>query len=232
VAARARIAAQWLHMQSSPFRHRAHEVTRVEAFSDIVFGFALTLIVVSLEVPKTFAELMHSMRGFLGFAICFAILMWVWHAHHTFFRRYAMTDEVTIALNTMLLFLVLFYVYPLKFIFSVVTGTADAGTGHAATLFVIYGLGFAGIFALLLLLYVHALRRRDELELNAHEVHDTRTAMVMYGAYVIVALLSVAIALAAPPHLVAWAGWTYFLIGPISAGIATARGVRRRRVSD
>ena len=35
-------------MDKQPFRNRGHEVTRVEAFSDVVFGFALTLIVVSL----------------------------------------------------------------------------------------------------------------------------------------------------------------------------------------
>ena len=31
---------------------RHHEVTRIEGFSDAVFGFALTLLVVQLEVPK------------------------------------------------------------------------------------------------------------------------------------------------------------------------------------
>ncbi|MBV8519787.1 MAG: DUF1211 domain-containing protein [Acidobacteria bacterium] len=219
-------------MQPAAFRHRAHEVTRIEAFSDVVFGFALTLIVVSLEVPKTFAELMHLLRGFPGFAICFAILMWIWHAHHTFFRRYAMTDERTILLNTLLLFLVLFYVYPLKFIFSVVTGSIDPGTGDAVALFVIYGLGFAGIFALLVLLYLHALQRRDELALSAAEAHDTRTSIVMYAGYVGVAMLSVLIALVAPPRHVAWAGWTYFILGPISAWIGTSRGRQRRRIAE
>lgn len=34
-----------------PPRH--HEVTRFEGFSDAVFGFALTLRVVSLEVPNS-----------------------------------------------------------------------------------------------------------------------------------------------------------------------------------
>src|SRR5687768_18548473 len=99
------------------FRLRGREGSGVGAFSDVVFGFALTLIVVSLEVPTSFQELMRTMRGFPAFAICFAILTWVWHVHHTFFRRYALTDEITIALNTALLFVVLFYTYPLKYMF-------------------------------------------------------------------------------------------------------------------
>ena len=32
------------------------EITRLEGSSDAVFGFALTLLVVSLEVPRTYAE--------------------------------------------------------------------------------------------------------------------------------------------------------------------------------
>src|ERR1043165_3033070 len=183
-----------------PFRNRAHEVTRVEAFSDVVFGFALTLIVVSLEVPKTCAELMETMRGFLAFAICFSILVWVWHAHHTFFRRYAMTDEITIALNAALLFVVLFYTYPMKFLFSLATHQIEGGQGNASTLFMIYGAGFAGIFLLFVLLYAHAWRMREKLALNAVERHDTKTSMMMYGSYVGIGILSALIgALATSP---------------------------------
>ena len=209
-----------------PFRLRAREVSRIEAFSDIVFGFALTLIVISLEVPKSYDELMHEMRGLLGFAICFAVLMWVWHAHYTFFRRYAMHDGSTILLNTLLLFLVLFYIYPLKFLFAVVTGAVENG-GDVRTLFIIYSLGFAGIFALFFLLYLHAYHRRDELDLNGVEVYDTRTSMLMYGSYILIGLLSTAIALVASGRWIGFAGWVYFLIGPVSALIGARRSAKR-----
>lgn len=183
---------------------------------------------VSLEVPETYEELMHEMRGFLAFAICFAILMWVWHAHHTFFRRYGLGDELTIVLNTILLFLVLYYVYPLKFMFSVVTGQIHGGRGNPAQLFIIYGLGFAGIFTLFLLLYTHAWRQRVALALNEVELHDTHTNMLMYASYVAIGLLSALIGVVATGRGLAWAGWTYFLLGPVSAFIGAKRGRARR----
>ena len=99
------------------FRIRGHEVSRIEAFSDVVFGFALTLLVVSLEVPHTFTELLADMRGFVPFAVCFVLLGQIWWFHHRFFRRYGLHDALTSTLNFALLFVVVFYVYPLKFLY-------------------------------------------------------------------------------------------------------------------
>ncbi|HLK61651.1 MAG TPA: TMEM175 family protein [Chthonomonadaceae bacterium] len=84
------------------FRWRGKEVSRVEGFSDAVFGFALTLLVVSLQVPKTFTELLETLRGFLAFGICFALLLMVWERHYTFFRRYGLQDGLTVTLNGLL----------------------------------------------------------------------------------------------------------------------------------
>lgn len=215
--------------ESVLFRLRGREVSRVEAFSDVVFGFALTLIVVSLEVPRSFEQLMEVMRGFPAFAISFAILTWVWHVHHTFFRRYALTDEITIALNTALLFVVLFYTYPLKFMFLLVTGEIGIGA-DGSPLMVIYGIGFAGIFALFLTMYAHAWRKRKELELNQVELYDTYTSMIMYGSYVVIGLLSALVGGLASGPAVKWAGLMYWLLGPVSGAIGWWRGSRRSRV--
>ncbi|HEX7808324.1 MAG TPA: TMEM175 family protein [Thermoanaerobaculia bacterium] len=219
--------------QLLPFRHRAHEVSRVEAFSDVVFGFALTLIVVSLEVPRTYAELVNEMRGFIGFAICFATLTWVWHEHYRFFRRYSLQDEVTIVLNTTLLFLVLFYIYPLKFMFELVTRRIRGiGAENGPQLFLIYGLGFAGIFAVFALIHLHAYRKRVQLGLNEVEVHDTIGMMVMYLTHVAIAVLSIVVAYIVDPRQIGLAGWSYFLLGPSSAAVGYWRGTRRARIAE
>lgn len=168
--------------QQIEFRNRAHEVSRIEAFSDVIFGFAMTLLVVSLEAPKSYEELMEMMRGMLPFAFCFAIFIDIWFKHHNFFKRYALHDNVVLGLNTALLFVMLYYVYPLKFMFTIV---ADEITGHttrmqhgnASVLFAIYGVGFAAVFWIISAMYWRAYARRDHLRLNDVERIDTLESM-------------------------------------------------------
>src|SRR3954451_1628430 len=134
-------------------RLRGQQITRLESFSDAGFGFALTLLVVSLDVPKTFTDLITTMRGFPAFALCFLFLALIWNGHYKYCRRYGLDDGTARFLTCFMLFLVLFYVYPLKFLFNfsitaLFFGSAPtvAMTGSQfSTLLVIYGLGFAAV---------------------------------------------------------------------------------------
>jgi uncharacterized membrane protein len=223
--------------QKYAFRMRGTMPSRLDAFSDVVFGFALTLLVVSLEVPKTFDELMVAMRGFVPFAICFALLLLIWYSHYVFFRRYGLHDPLTIALNSVLLFVTLFYVYPVKFLFSLLTGQFHVGiagqiirTVDIPTLMVIYGLGYAAVYLLFALLYVHAYRLRDQLELMPTEMLDTRVMVYESFALMTVGLLSALVASFSKPQYAGLSGFIYMLIGPMVSVFRTTHRKQRRKL--
>ncbi len=218
------------------FRMRGIEVTRLEGFSDAVFGFALTLLVVSLDVPKTFTDLLATMRGFPAFAVCFTLLVLVWNAHYNFSRRYGLQDTTARVLTCVLLFLVLFYVYPLKFLFNVSFNISFNGralsnsspiTGRELSLLLtIYGLGFAAVYLALALLYRHAYNLRDELALSELERLDTRFLRARFFGMVVVGLLAAAIA---QIHgIVRYAGFFYLVLFPF---LRLQRSLHHRRRS-
>src|ERR1041385_4229746 len=125
---------------------------------------SFTLLVVSLDVPKSFDDLLGTMRGFPGFAVCFLLLALIWNSHYKFCRRYGLDDGTARFLTCVMLFLVLFYVYPLKFLFNFsITALFFGNSAQPAamtasqfsTLLIIYGLGFAAVYLALMLLYLH-----------------------------------------------------------------------------
>jgi uncharacterized membrane protein len=201
-----------------------HEVTRLEGFSDAVFGFALTLLVVSLEVPTSFEALKSQMEGFLGFALMFAVVCWIWYEHNWFFRHTGLQDAWTVFLNSVLLFVVLFYVYPLKFLTASLLGAWFGLGGPGAPrleagnqLLLLYSGGVVMIFGTFLLLYRHA-RRLTPPRSPSDDVEMRYAAR----AHAISALLGVvSTAIAAVGYLGDWellggfAGAVYFFMGPL-----------------
>ena len=217
------------------FSWRGEEVSRIEGFSDAVFAFAVTLLVVSLEVPRTFNELLETMRGFFAFAICFALLFTVWRDHYKFFGRYGMRDALVAWLNAGLLFLVLVYVYPLKFLFTLLVDQALGFEGETIRasqiplLLVIYGVGFVAVSLLFLLFYLVAYARRDALELNAYELSVTREEIQGFLINIFVGLVSITIAIVGGEATVAWAGWTYLLLFPLQVINGRTMDARRKK---
>ena len=203
---------------------RGKEVTRIEAFSDSVFAFALTLLIVSLQVPQNINELFAGMKSFLPFAVCFAILFQVWIAQNTFFRRFGLHDNWTLTLNAMLLFFVLFFVYPLKFMFSSLFSLGFHITPpQLSKLYYIYSGGFAIIYLLFTLLYFHALRQRESLQLKDSECFETLTGLYRNLFMAGVGLFSVLMA-SFQFFTPAWV--IYVMIGPLLGILLSARGRR------
>jgi uncharacterized membrane protein len=227
------------------FSWRGEDVSRLEGFSDAVFAFAVTLLVVSLEVPQTFDELLAAMRGFFAFAVCFALLFSVWHDHYKFFRRYGLRDAFTVYLNAALLFILLFYVYPLKFLFTMLVDqllgfdqkvrlpngsvTEAIEPAQWPLLMVIYGAGFVAVQLVFVLLYLRAYSLRGALGLDAHEASITREEIQSSLLNALVGLASVAIAAIGGQEAVDWAGLIYLLIFPLQVINGRFMDSRRRR---
>ena len=181
---------------------REGDITRVEAFSDAMIAFAATLLVVSLETPRTYDELINNLYGFFPFGLSFAALFLIWIVHTSLFRRYPLNDKPSIVLNGALLFTVLFYVYPLKFlsasfasIWAPQRASVTIGTlGNLRGLFMLYAVGWMVIFALFALLYRRAYQTRESLSLTPVEAYDATTWSRHYLGFVLAGVVSFAIA--------------------------------------
>ncbi len=223
-------------------------MTRLEAFSDAVFAFAITLLVVSLEVPRTFNELAAAMRGFVPFAISFTFLVWIWFQHARFFRRFRMDDAGAVAINGVLLFVIVFYVYPMKFLWNMLftfwmrgprmvagpdgTPVPIIESGQMGQLMIIYALGFTAIFLAFAALYFLAWARRRRLALDELQVFDARSGIwenVMVAGVGVVSLL---IALIGGPGWAGLAGMSFGLIGVVKGVHGYVFGSRRAKLEE
>jgi uncharacterized membrane protein len=221
------------------------EISRIEGFSDAVFAFAITLLVVSLEVPKTFDELKEGMSGFLGFAAAFAVLFIIWMEQYKFFRRYGLQDGPTLWLNALLLFLVVFFVYPLKFLFTWLIHMWSGGSnevklasgavaqiihpGQEPMLMMVYAAGYVAVFSVFLMLYWRAYAQRRHLELTPVEQFDTVSSMEQMGCQMGIGGISFLLAFFHQPQ---WAGVVYCLIGPTLGMHGSLRGRGRRKLLE
>ena len=218
---------------------RTHKISRLEEFSDAVFGFALTLLVITASVPRSYDELTTLLQGIPSFACCFALLVWIWYEHDQFFERYAVNDSRTIVLNSVLLFVVLLYIYPLKFMFDSfmkeVLGLGDAtlvrmSLEELARASMLYGLGFFILMSLFALLYLNAYRLREPLGLSVLDAFDARSHAGHHMVSAAVGLFALLWAMAAPRSLSFLSPASFGLMGPAHWIYGRYVGSRRARL--
>ena len=214
-----------------------YEVSRLEGFSDAIFAIALALLVVSLEVPKTMDKLEDLARGFVPFALMFAMVCFVWWEHNKFFRRYGLQDAWTAFLNAMLLFVVLFYVYPLKFLTTWLLGglfqleerPVIERVEQVRTLMLLYSSGVVLIFGTFTLLYRHAWSRRQGLGLDKEQELTLRYGMRAHVLSTALGVISIAL-VGVRGDLAFLGGIIYGLMGPLHAWNGYQQGKAQARL--
>ena len=231
-----REAAQKLIDPDPGFRYRGTEAGRLENFSDAVFGMAITLLLISSTPPANFDELKRFTYELFPFLACITLIVLIWYEHFIFFLRYGLRNGRMIALNTLFLVIILFYVYPLKFLTTVLlvgplaylTNNVDLlnqikSMIHArdiGDLMIIYGIGATSVFLVMALMYRYAMTKAQDLDLNVLEQFDTRMSMISNLLMAAVPFASLILAIILRDSFLAGpvAGFTYFLYTPLMFG--------------
>ena len=211
------------------FIERGAEVTRLEAFIDAAFAFAVTLLVISVDaIPASREEMLIALKGVPAFAASFVMISLFWYGHATYTRRYGLDDMPSTLLGLTLVFFVLVFVYPLKVMFAAFFARMSNGwlPAHFTLetdsdwIFVFLGFGivFATMGTVLALLTRHAWNLREQIGLDINERANTRCAELSWWLIPLVSLLSIAITLiaanfSAARWLIGFAGPVYMLLG-------------------
>lgn len=202
------------------FYHRGKDTTRLEAFVDAAFAFALTLLVISFDaVPQSYDELMIALRAVPAFLFGFCILAMFWIAHRNWSMRFGLDTTFATLVSLALIFILLVYVYPLRAMATAAVSALTNGwlptefyidnVNKIRGLFAIYGIGFCVSNLCLVSLNWHALRRAKGLALTPEERLLTRYEILAWSIVGSSGLVSMILAVALPDRLVGLAGWSY-----------------------
>ena len=179
--------------EDTPRRHRALDKGRMESFSDGIFGFAATLLVIgiALHPPGTpLQQVLGAWPAFVAYIISFLTIGAAWLAHTGLTDRLAQTDSILLRLNLLLLLMAAFLPFPTKLVAGALDNTSGERvyvTMYGLTLLVIRLLGAAlDRYARLAHLYAP---REDGGELRS----DRRKLLPVVIGYVIAIVIGLAL---------------------------------------
>ena len=197
-------------LDDNGFRIRGGQPSRVDAFVDAAFAFAVTLLVIAIgHVPASIGELVQAMRGVPAFAASFFVIARFWQAHRNWSRRYGIEDVYGTRLSLALVFIVLVYVYPLRMVAELTLASLSGGilaeapiqitsVAELRTLYAVFGIGYAATAAIFLALHRHALALAGPLDLSSSERIRTQTLCARWLAVIVIALTSTLLGLVLP----------------------------------
>jgi uncharacterized membrane protein len=202
------------------WRIMAKGTERLEAFSDGVFGIALTLLVLEFQIPNPdasvnnrilFDELLALWPSLVAFCISFAVVLIMWINHHELIHLVRKVDYPLLYTNGGVLFTVTIVPFPTKVLARHLgTPAANASAAFYCATFFLISLTWGALLAAI------SLNRR----LVKPDVTDATLARlrrayclapVVYGLSVLVALWNAVAGLALCTSL--WLLWTSLCYG-------------------
>ncbi len=162
---------------------RAERLTRrIESFSDLVIGFSLALLALTLSIPANIHELFRSPWWIVAYFWTFIAISTIWYNHQRLFTHYFWPEPLTIILNFALLSMMGLLVY-----FVQVFVHFHTAYDHVWA-FLAYFAVFGVALVLLGTLYLHGTWRRW-IQLDAKErytgVNHTARGILTGGAILI-----------------------------------------------
>lgn len=187
-------------------QYRGAEPSRLDNLTDGVFGIAITLLIFNLSNPNSFDDLLTFTKTLPAFLISISFLVVVWNEHLRFSEIYTLNDTVLTMLNTLFIALIIFYVYPLRFLTLFLTNfffhtdiQVSIRGDQVPHLMIYYGFVAFALYFTLFLLYRRAGKLKEALQFNAFEEFYTRALQQRLAIMFAVPLLSIALTLLLKP---------------------------------
>ncbi|WP_417563488.1 TMEM175 family protein [Microbacterium sp.] len=153
--------AQPATMTGRAKKPRRYNKARMEAFSDGVFAFAITLLVLDIVIPDAqggrdlLGAFFDQWPEYLAYVVSFATIGAIWLAHNAISEELDHVDSTYLRLNLVLLLFVAFTPFPTRFLAQYIQ------VEHAERVAVtIYGLAFVLLAAMVVILWLYA-RKAD-----------------------------------------------------------------------
>ncbi len=148
-------------------------IHRLEAFSDIIIGFSLAQLALSLAIPKHgAADLLRNSGPLIAFVITFTIVCGMWWAHHKLFVHYFVPNPVMVVLNFVTLAGVSFSVYSVQLMLH---------DPHTSLDFAFYEWSLTAVYVLLAVQYFYGWTVRRKLVPEKIAEGGLRAALMLGG---------------------------------------------------
>jgi uncharacterized membrane protein len=182
---------------------------RIIGFSDAIFAFAATLLVLKIDLPELPPEVMRTqfwfemaklIPAYMANFLSFIIIAYYWRSHHKLFILIKRFDSVLIWLNVLILIFVAFLPFPIDLF-------GDYSDIPDVVIFYTLSITAVGVMLLVLWLYASHKHRLIDKNMSKREIrYQTLTLLI------VPLVLGLSIPIVFYDHVIAKTSWVFILV--------------------